>query len=94
MQALGHTGQLQPMINMVHEAWQPGASPEPSAHACNAALAACARANNLTAALSIKRRMVSLDHRAVYVLADDCSAECLLLMKSALAVGIGCAVKL
>ena len=59
MQALGQTAQIEAMLGLLEGAWAKQAGlPVPGAHACNAAIAACARVGRLNEALEVYANMV------------------------------------
>lgn len=58
LQALGHTCLIEPMLDLIREAWNAPDLPRPSIYASNAAIAACARVGRMQEALDLYRDMV------------------------------------
>ncbi len=58
LQALGHTCLIEPMLDLIGEAWNAPDLPRPSIYACNAAIAACARVGRLEEAMALYKDMV------------------------------------
>ncbi|BDA45785.1 probable pentatricopeptide repeat-containing protein At1g63330 at C-terminar half [Coccomyxa sp. Obi] len=57
VQALGHTCLIEPMLDLIREAWNAPDLPRPSIYASNAAIAACARVGRMQEALDLYRDM-------------------------------------
>ncbi|CAL8470633.1 g10175 [Coccomyxa elongata] len=57
VQALGHTCLIEPMLDLVRDAWNAPDLPRPSIYASNAAIAACARVGRMQEALDLYRDM-------------------------------------
>ncbi len=58
LQALGHTCLIEPMLDLIRDAWNTPDLPRPSIYASNAAIAACARVGRMQEALDLYRDMV------------------------------------
>ena len=61
LQALGHTCLIEPMLDLIRDAWSAPDLPRPSIYASNAAIAACARVGRMEEALDLHKDMVGLE---------------------------------